>query len=366
MIKQPWCAVFLSSLLPGVGQIYAGARQKGTVFISIFFFLLFKDIAVVARFLYSDSNKESIVLLGLLALSVAIDVLIFIYSLFDAHKTARKLNETQGVNHREGRIKDPWLAVFLSYILPGIGQFYNRSILKGIIVLVIFLVLFLLHDVHYFFFIFLVPFYVLVLKDAFESAERMNGTQKMFLLLGNRLAIAFVLAVITIASIPAGDIIKTHFVEAFKIPAGSMMPTVLIGDRVLVKRSIEKNALQRGALIVFRYPRDRERNFIKRIIARGGETIEGRDKKITINGKVLDEPYVTYRDTTFGSRTFGPIRVPEGTYFVLGDNRDNSMDSRIWGPVPADDVLGTVFKIYWSWDSQSVKVRWDRIGMRLD
>lgn len=173
--------------------------------------------------------------------------------------------------------------------------------------------------------------------------------------------------------------IRTFVVEAFQIPSGSMENTLAIGDHLLVnkfiygtevpfidKRIMEVRDPRRGDIIVFKYPRDPDKDFIKRVIGTPGDTVEIRDKKVFINGI----PYATgreiYKDKGSPEEVprdnFGPVKVPAGSYFVMGDNRDQSYDSRFWGFVPRNNILGEAFIKYWSWDSNKDKVRWQSIG----
>jgi signal peptidase I len=176
--------------------------------------------------------------------------------------------------------------------------------------------------------------------------------------------------------------IRTFVVQAFKIPSPSMVPTLLVGDHILVNKFLFGFRVpfadgkimairepERGDVIVFRYPRDRKLDFIKRCVAIGGETVEIRDKQVFINGEptafpqavFLDEgSYLTKRDT------FGPVTVPEGKVFVMGDNRDNSNDSRFWGFVDVAEVKGKAIVIYWSWDKSRTWPRFNRIGDGID
>ena len=169
---------------------------------------------------------------------------------------------------------------------------------------------------------------------------------------------------------------RTWIVQAFKIPSGSMEQNLLIGDHILVNKfvygptatDLERTLLpvrevRRGDIVVFKYPKDPSRDFIKRCMALPGDTIASRDKTLFLNGKEVDDSgYVFHTDPEILSRrgyyqpnlvrdTFGPLVVPEGEYFCMGDNRDNSNDSRFWGPVPRDNVKGRAFMIYWSYDS---------------
>jgi signal peptidase I len=170
--------------------------------------------------------------------------------------------------------------------------------------------------------------------------------------------------------------IRTFVVQAFKIPTGSMEHNLLIGDHLLVNKfmfapsasGIERlllpiGTIERGDVIVFKYPEEPQRDFIKRVIGLPGETLEVRDKKVFINGTPLDEPYAHYIDapttpseihevTSFDVRErYGPVTVPPNQYFVMGDNRDNSEDSRYWGFLARDYVKGKALLIYWSYES---------------
>ncbi len=172
--------------------------------------------------------------------------------------------------------------------------------------------------------------------------------------------------------------IRTFIVQAFKIPSGSMLPTLQIGDHLLVNkllygvripvygtRFLDFFEPERGDIIVFVYPEDRDKDFIKRVIGIPGDEIEIRNKKLYRNGEpVEDEPYARYAEPPEpGPRdNFGPVTVPEGHVFVMGDNRDHSFDSRFWGFVPYEDIKGKAFIIYWSWDGDDGWVRWSRIG----
>ena len=175
-------------------------------------------------------------------------------------------------------------------------------------------------------------------------------------------------------------VIRTFVVQAFKIPSGSMIPTLLIGDHILVNKFIygikipftEKKILmfnkpERGDVIVFKYPENPKKDFIKRVVAVEGETIDEKDKVVYVNGKVMNEPYAHHYDRYLrpGGHdprdTFGPVTVPEDKVFVMGDNRDQSYDSRYWGFVDLNDIRGEAFIIYWSWDTNDW-VRFNRIG----
>ncbi len=166
--------------------------------------------------------------------------------------------------------------------------------------------------------------------------------------------------------------VRTWAVQAFKIPTGSMENNLLIGDHLLVNKfvfgstrsEVEKKLPvrepRRGDIVVFKYPDEPERDFIKRVIGLPGDTLELRNKKVYVNGQPLDEPYVHFLEpastsqevTSFDVRErYGPVRVPDGQYFVMGDNRDNSQDSRYWGFLPRSYIKGRALMIYWSYDA---------------
>lgn len=158
--------------------------------------------------------------------------------------------------------------------------------------------------------------------------------------------------------------IREFFVQAFKIPSGSMIPTLLVGDRLMVnklrygprirftdKRLPGFTKPKRGDIIVFVYPEDPKRDFIKRLIAFGGETVEIKDGDIYIDGKHLEEPVIDKRSYYNCPGKYGlagrPVKVPPGHVFVLGDNSASSHDSRFWGFVPEKNIIGRAELIYW-------------------
>lgn len=207
-------------------------------------------------------------------------------------------------------------------------------------------------------------------------------------------------------------VVKTFLVEAFKIPTGSMERTLLVGDFLLVNKAVYGAEVpftterlpaitqpKRGDVIVFEWPVDRTKNFVKRLIGIPGDTIESREGIVWRNGHSLDEPYVVHTEPNMdpaegefrwqrdflvrraeasvgyhpSRNNWGPLIVPEKSYFVLGDNRDNSYDSRYWGFVPESFVKGQPLFVYYSYDREPSQrntswlphVRWDRIGERI-
>lgn len=187
--------------------------------------------------------------------------------------------------------------------------------------------------------------------------------------------------------------IRTFVIQAFKIPSGSMKSTLLIGDHILVNKFIygirlpfgNKELLhisdpKRQDIVVFRYPVDPSKDFIKRVIGLPGDTVRIQDKKIYVNEEILEEPYAVHSDNRIlpagvsPRDNMSPIAVPEGNLFVMGDNRDESYDSRFWKFVDMSELKGKAFVIYWSWNREGEVtiepaesyVRWNRIGRLLE
>jgi len=180
-------------------------------------------------------------------------------------------------------------------------------------------------------------------------------------------------------------LVRGFVVQAFRIPSGSMEPTLLVGDHLLVSRLSYEMKLpftdivlldlgkpKRGDVVVFRYPEDRSKDFIKRVIGVGGDTVQIRDKVVYVNGQRLKDSHASFQDKAIipgGSSpkdNFGPVTVPGDSYFVMGDNRDRSYDSRFWGFVRKDDLIGRALVLYFSLNGRPDDllhvVRWERIG----
>ena len=174
--------------------------------------------------------------------------------------------------------------------------------------------------------------------------------------------------------------LRAFVIQAFRIPSESMLDTLLVGDQLFVNRfeygpkipftHVRLPGLhppRRGDVIVFQFPQDPGKDFIKRCIATGGDSVELREKQVYVNGRRLAEPYAIHSDQAVRPAgldprdNFGPMTVPPGELFMMGDNRDNSNDSRFWGGVALDYVKGRALLIYWSWDAARFRLRWDRL-----
>jgi len=202
---------------------------------------------------------------------------------------------------------------------------------------------------------------------------------------GEAFGIALVLALI----------IRTFFIQAYKIPSGSMEPTLLIGDHILVNKLIygfrlpdslfgitipgipwghyvfPLESVHRGDVVVFVFPPDPTKDFIKRVIGLAGDTVQVKDGKVFLNGSEMPDPHAHFevsqaeRSPASPRDNFGPVTVPAGKLLMMGDNRDRSYDGRFWGFVNTDQVEGRAILIYWSWDSDGTSIlpiRWSRFG----
>ena len=211
---------------------------------------------------------------------------------------------------------------------------------------------------------------------------------------GNRTAFALTLAALSACTpVPLGLLIPRE--RAFVIPTGAMEPTLLIGDRIVVEKVDQPNpAVRRGDIVAFRYPIDETQSFLKRVIGVPGDRIKIHEKNLILNGRPVDEPYVVhkteyvddYRDNFPAAPSvhlYEPaiemleenvvddeLVVPAGKYFVMGDNRDLSLDSRYWGLLPEELIFARPWRIYYSADpgdeGESGEARWDRVGMAIE
>ena len=180
-------------------------------------------------------------------------------------------------------------------------------------------------------------------------------------------------------------LIRAFVIQAFKIPSGSMKPTLQVGDHILVNKFIYGIKLRipftalnytlipisspkRNDVVVFIFPKETNKDFIKRVIGLPGDTVQIKNKKVYINNQPMEDPHGTYTDQRIIPEmeqprdNTGPIVVPPNMIFVMGDNRDESYDSRFWGFVDQKQILGQAFIIYWSWDRTEFGIRWNRLG----
>ncbi len=282
-----------------------------------------------------------------------------------------------------------WMAALLSILTPGLGQTYNGQIGKGAGFFVG------LYAVFYPAAIWLAvgqPSFTTylavaagtammvlwIIGDAILSARRTGDrfVPKSY----NRVPVylAIIVAFAIVGAIVSGTI-RERWVQAYKLPSASMQPSLLVGDHILVqKRPV---SIGRGDLVVYEFPEDPSKDFIHRVIGIPGDTVEIREKSVLVNGTPLSEAYVQFAEGAGAdSRTSGelnreaiarvrdnmaPLKVPPEKYFLMGDNRDRSYDSRFWGLVDRSKVKGVARSIYFSWDTEKKQIRWSRVGVPI-
>ncbi len=389
--KHPWLAVLLSKVFPGAGQIYAGARARGIFFILFTIVLSIIIVVSVYGFLMTESAQDARTDIFISLVAFFLLLVVSIYVLFDAYRVTKLLDRRDAPVVAAPGHRKPWLAAFLSSILPGIGQFYNKQLLKGFILLAADIVV---HELeHAFAPFFIVSLFVVLfgIKDAFDSAETLNGSNQRFFQ-QEKAVVRFIVIMLALGTIPFAFLVRENIIEAFKIPSGAMRPTLQIGDHILTRKfRTLSTPVQRGDIVVFPYPEDPEKNFIKRVVGLEGDTVRITDGELYINDQMvpskrvgeqsvegqpsIDFGQLTTYEEQIGGATYriqhlrdritingGPWQVPQGTVFVMGDNRDNSMDSRVYGAVAVNTLIAKAGKIYWSWDHEAGAVRWERIG----
>jgi signal peptidase I len=326
------------------------------------------------------------------------------------------------LNNKEHSVNDkprrPWVAAILTFPAMGLGHFYAGEPKRGLYFFGIELLLLvaiacaaLLVSTNIIFVIIVSLIYfaytIYCAIDAASIARRHKDTYQLKSYNKWCAYIAYYVVLSYIISPFVAMVIKSNIVEAFKIPASSMVPTLLIGDHILVNnfeygpripltdlRIFTRKKPEHGEIIVFKYPEDETKNFIKRVIGVPGDKIQIYDGTLFINDQPVpleENGYVrvgernpsgstdaaktrTFKEQVGGAQyqiqylhdqrgyNYGPVIVPDESFFVMGDNRDFSQDSRFWGFVKFSKVLGRARSIYWSWDNVSSKVRWDRIG----
>lgn len=336
--REPWLAALLGITFPGAGHVYAGARAAGLAQAAAAVAL----VAAAAGCFYAPRGS---VVLGWVALGLLIALNVF--SSAAAHRLAAGREEPEVSAGRRGR-KDAWKAVFLSGLFPGIGQFYSGRPLQGVAFVVAALLASLADRLP------LAPLYALVRGAAMLEAWSFGDSRRRS---PDRLARGVVIAV---ALLFAGQLtliayVRGHWVRAFRVASGSMAPTLRPGDRVFVDLT-RRGRAGAGDVVAVPRPGQPKQLYLYRCIAVAGQIIEVRDKIVRVDGHALEEPYARHVDPEVrpeaGPRDNMPrFTVPEGHVFVMGDNRENSNDSRFWGPVETRTVVGRAYKVYWPLDA---------------
>ncbi len=338
---EPWFAVNLSMFFPGIGQLYAGERLKGLGF-------LWGQLMLVAIAIWSIFSPSGNTVTGLVCFFLI--VVIYVLNLFDAYVSASKQLGIQ-LSEKIPRInKDPWFAVFLSRILPGLGHLYFEKAILGGFLLSLFIICSGLAGIFSNLTLFVPIISAVACYHAFVAFPK-SRRQKQHLI--------SVIALCVFAFGPFGLIGNyiplwiSQKIELFEIPSRSMLPTLQIGDRILVRKSSDYSP-QRGDMVVFRVPdsaklletnldKNKTEYFIKRVIGEPGQIFRVTDGVVYINNQSLKEDYIA-EPPAYES---GPLTVPANSYFVMGDNRNNSFDSHIWGVLEQNYIVGQAYKIYW-------------------
>lgn len=273
----------------------------------------------------------------------------------------------------------PLLSAVLSFLMPGLGQYRNAQLLKGIIFyacyMIAFFILYFLNLFHTFLgliivFILVIGLYFYIIGDAFYYALKNNHKNQVS---GKQWPIYVILILLHIfVSSRYKDYINSNFITAHKVPTSSMEPTLMVGDYLITDyRYYKSNPVKPNDVVIIRFPKDPRRKFIERCIAVGGQIVEIRDKSVFIDGMLFPDSQKTqFIDSEIISRdiidpeifprdignrdNYGPIIVSQNHCFVLGDNRDNSYDSRYWGFVPIENVIAKPLYIYWAKDKSRI------------
>jgi signal peptidase I len=262
--------------------------------------------------------------------------------------------------------RKPILAFLLSLVTPGLGQIYNGQLKKGLLYLIGFFLAYIIFSFLLLKFygmicylIIMLGFFLFILLDALLGAIKLKAIalksyNKWYIYL-----IIFLLSSVVIQPL-LGWTIKNSIARAYKIPSSTMKPALLAGDHLIANMRIYKSGKpKRGDVIIFEYPKDPSKDFIKRVIGLEGEKVEIINNKVYINEKLIDDPWGHYESSGQAKylkelENFGPVVVPKDSLFVLGDNRNNSQDSRFWGFVDIRKVKGKALYLYWAKDKSRI------------
>lgn len=335
---EPWLAVNLSMFFPGIGQLYAGEKWKGLGFIGSAGVL----IAIAFWSIFSSSGNT---VTGLSC--VVLFLMIYVLSLFDAFNCVNKQLNSQILEKIPRNNKDPWFAVFLSRILPGLGHLYGEQAISAAVLLCLIIICSSLTSIFSNLIIF-VPIISAVacyhIFVTFPSPRRQRQN-----------LIAVIALFVLIFGLVSSYLPKwiNQKIEVFEIPSKSMLPTLQVGDRVFVNKYSHYSP-KRGDVVVFKAPesavtldaetdKKKEQFFIKRVIGEPGQIVRVTDNFVYINDQPLRETYIVEPPVY----EWGPVQVPEHSYVVMGDNRNNSFDSHIWGVLSHNYIVGRAYKVFW-------------------
>ena len=355
---DPWIAVNLSVIWPGLGQLYSGAIAKGVGFTIATLILMYT--VGWSLFAAAGNTVTGLLMIGVLAI-------LYVFNLFDAYDTIRPLPKPDPREIYQPT-RNRWYGLFLSQILPGFGHLYfQRAAMGGLFLGLGVLTAYLAN-----FYAMLLPIPPLIWAIACshlyfttsplpsqlrqnQGAKRLGLAQSSAKVYGSVSPPPWIIPTIiggllmtrlAVGQIPAW--VNQSVLQCI-VPSESMLPTLQVDDRIFVKRDLAYRP-QRGDLVVFQAPIEAiallnakpETLFVKRIVGLPHQTVEIKHGRVLINQKPLAETYASLADYNWG-----PEEVPNNSYFVLGDNRNRSADSHVWGFLPINDILGKAYKIYW-------------------
>ena len=333
-LKSPWLAVNLSAVLPGMGQVYDGAMARGMM-------ITFAHAGLVGLIFWSIFGAQGNTARGLLLLIPLLAL--YLFNLWDSHRTARRVTSLAKVSPLRFETTDPWYPVLLSQVLPGLGQLYLQRALVGGTLL--FLGIGTAYLANYY--PILLPVSPLIWAAACGLAYWAVPTRQRQWKLLSTLLVAIVVMHVLVGSIP---IIVRQLVAQTIIPSESMVPTLQVKDRLFVRLWDDYQPQSQDIVVFYAPPDAREERspdddilMVKRVIGLPGQTVEVRDGVVWVNDISLEEPYISEPPDYH----FGPATVPPDELFVLGDNRNASFDSHLWGFLPQSYLLGKAYKIYW-------------------
>jgi signal peptidase I len=330
---NPWIAVNFSALWPGLGQCYGSAWLKGL-------FMAGLTIGLLGYGTWSIFGALGNTLTGLLLFGVV--GILYIANVFDAYNTLKPLPKPSMAIYQPRRNR--WYAVFLSQILPGFGHLYfQQAILGGVLLGASILISLLANE--YSALVPIPPFlWAIACYHIYRSTPDRGRTQ--------RWVIAMIITGLLVIRLAMGyipTIVNGMFMQ-FIVPSESMAPTLQVGDRMFVRHRSEYHP-QVGDVIVFHAPEAAIRTlgvapdtiFVKRIVGRPGQRIAVMKGQLFVNDTPVAEPYLAQPM----HYTWGPVTVPPRSYIVLGDSRNESADSHLWGALPEREIIGKAYKIYW-------------------
>ncbi|MGF1570179.1 MAG: signal peptidase I [Nodosilinea sp.] len=332
--QSPWLAVNLSAVLPGLGQLYNGATAKGLT-------IAVAHLGLIGFIFWSIFAPQGNTLRGLLTLFPLL--VLYLANLWDSHRHVRPGLTLEAVSPLRYRPADPWYPVLLSHVLPGLGQLFLQQALAGGLLLMLGIGTAYLANFHPL--LLLIPPVIWAVGCGLAYAAAPASRRQWGMLAG--LLIAIIIVRLMVGATP---VLVRQGVEQCIVPSESMQPTLEVGDRTFVRRQPTYQP-RSGEIVVFHNPErpppaagaDSDTLIVKRVIALAGQRVEVRQGQVWLDGSALAEPCLTESP----DYQWGPQTVPKNHLFVLGDNRNNSRDSHVWGFLSQVNMLGPAYKIYW-------------------